>query len=46
MYFPEYWSPRDLAAYPERASPDYLTYVQQILRRKRHIKKKRGKTRR
>ena len=39
MYNPEYFSMRDLLKYPERASPDYFTYVQQILARKRHTQK-------
>ncbi len=30
----------------ERGSPDYLVYVQQILKRKRRRKMKRGKSRR
>ena len=41
MYKPEYFSMRDLLKYPERASPDYFTYVQQILARKRHKRRKR-----
>ena len=36
MYSPRYFSLLELSAYPERASPDYLIYVQQILARKRH----------
>ncbi len=35
-----------LLSEPERGSPDYLVYVQQILRRKRRKKMKQGKSRR
>lgn len=46
MYSPKYFSVLEYLTYPERASPDYSTYVQQILRRKRRRKRKKGKSRR
>ncbi len=45
MYNPSYFSILDMLTYPERASPDYLIYVQQILARKRHKRMKSRKRR-
>ncbi len=45
MYNPEYFSARNFWKYHERASPDYFTYVQQILARKRHKRMKSRKRR-
>lgn len=43
MYNPRYFSMQELLTYPGRASPDYQTYVQQLLRRKRRKKRKEEK---
>lgn len=45
MYSPRYFSLLELSAYPERASPEYLIYVQQILARKRQKRMKSRKRR-
>ncbi|MBQ6169784.1 MAG: hypothetical protein IJK30_07505 [Ruminococcus sp.] len=45
MYSPRYFSLLELSAYSERASPEYLIYVQQILARKRHKRMKSRKRR-
>ncbi|MCR5731143.1 MAG: hypothetical protein K6G20_12410 [Ruminococcus sp.] len=45
MYNPRNFAMLDILAYPERASPEYLIYVQQILARKRHKRMKSRKRR-